>query len=40
MSRVRVLRPLAWLIGLPGLRPILSWLYRTSVLRRLRRRAG
>ena len=40
MSQVRVLRPLAWLIGLPGLRPILSWLYRTSVLRRLGRRAG
>ncbi len=39
MSRVRLLRPLAWLIALPGLRPILSWLYRTSVLRRLGRRA-
>lgn len=36
MSRVRVLRPLAWLIGLPGLRQLLSWLYRTLVLRRLR----
>lgn len=39
MSRVRALRPLAWLIGLPGLRPVLSWLYRTSVLRRLGSRA-
>ena len=39
MSRVRMLRPLAWLIGLPGLRPVLSWLYRVSVLRRLGRRA-
>lgn len=36
MSRVRVLKPLAWLIGLPGLRQLLSWLYRTLVLRRLR----
>lgn len=39
MSRVRLLRPLAWVIGLPGLRPVLSWLYRRSVLRRLGRRA-
>lgn len=36
MSRVRRLKPLAWLIGLPGLRPLLSHLYRTWVLRRLR----
>ncbi len=36
LSRVPVLRPLAWLIGLPGLRQALSWLYRTLVLRRLR----
>jgi predicted DCC family thiol-disulfide oxidoreductase YuxK len=36
MSRVRVLKPLAWVIGLPGLRQLLSWLYRTLVLRRLR----
>jgi hypothetical protein len=36
MSRVRLLRPLAWLIGLPGLRRLLSALYRASVLRRLR----
>ncbi len=39
MSRVRALRPLAWLIGLPGLRSVLSWLYRTSVLHRLGSRA-
>jgi predicted DCC family thiol-disulfide oxidoreductase YuxK len=37
MSRVRRLRPLAWLIGLPLIRPTLSWLYRRWVLRRLRR---
>jgi predicted DCC family thiol-disulfide oxidoreductase YuxK len=36
MSRVPRLRPLAWLIGLPGLRPLLSRLYRAWVLRRLR----
>ncbi|BES69120.1 hypothetical protein RE428_01380 [Marinobacter nanhaiticus D15-8W] len=35
MSRVPLLRPLAWLIRLPGLRPLLSRLYRTLVLRRL-----
>jgi predicted DCC family thiol-disulfide oxidoreductase YuxK len=37
MSRVPRLRPLAWLIGLPLIRPCLSWLYRRWVLRRLRR---
>ncbi|HRP75748.1 MAG TPA: DUF393 domain-containing protein [Rhodocyclaceae bacterium] len=36
MSRVPALKPLAWLIGLPGLRPALSRLYRSWVLRRLR----
>lgn len=36
LSHVRLLRPLAWLIGLPGLRRLLSALYRASVLRRLR----
>ena len=36
MARVPLLRPLAWLIGLPGLRPLLSRWYRASVLRRLR----
>ncbi len=37
MSRVPVLRPLAWLIGLPGIRQLLSWCYRVWVTRRLRR---
>jgi predicted DCC family thiol-disulfide oxidoreductase YuxK len=37
MSRVKLLKPLAWLIGLPGIRPCLSWLYRAWVGRRLRR---
>ncbi|MDX5363545.1 MAG: DUF393 domain-containing protein [Pseudazoarcus pumilus] len=37
MSRVPRLRPLAWLIGLPGVRPLCSWAYRWSVDRRLRR---
>ncbi len=36
MSRVPRLRPLAWLIGLPGIRPLVSWGYRRWVLRRLR----
>jgi len=36
MSRVPTLRPLAWLIGLPGIRTVLSRLYRSWVLRRLR----
>jgi len=37
LSRVPRWRPLAWLIGLPGIRPLLSWGYRRTVLRRLRR---
>lgn len=36
MSRVPRLRALAWLIALPGVRPLVSALYRASVLRRLR----
>lgn len=36
MARVPALRPLAWLLGLPGLRPLVSRWYRASVLRRLR----
>lgn len=36
MARVPLLRPLAWLVGLPGLRTLLSRWYRASVLRRLR----
>ncbi len=35
MSRVPVLKPLAWLIGLPVIRPILAWLYHRWVDRRL-----
>lgn len=37
MSRAGPLRPLAWLIGLPVVRPVLSRLYRAWVSRRLRR---
>lgn len=40
MSRVQALRPVAWLIGLPGLRQLLSWGYRRWVLRRLRARGA
>lgn len=37
MSRVTLLKPLAWTIGLPGIRYACSALYRTMVDRRLRR---
>ncbi|MGH8355321.1 MAG: thiol-disulfide oxidoreductase DCC family protein [Pseudomonas sp.] len=37
LARTRRLKPLAWLLALPGLRPLLSWTYRHWVLRRLRR---
>ena len=37
MSRVSVLKPLAWLIGLPVIRPLLSSLYHWLVNRRLKR---
>ncbi|MGH8436912.1 MAG: thiol-disulfide oxidoreductase DCC family protein [Pseudomonas sp.] len=37
MGRTRHLKPLAWLLGLPGLKRLLSWSYRRWVLRRLRR---
>lgn len=37
MQRAPKLRPLAWLLGLPLVRPILSRLYRAMVRRRLRR---
>lgn len=37
LARVPKLRPLGWLIGLPGIRQALSWLYRRWVRRRLRR---
>lgn len=36
MRRTRLLRPLAWLIGLPVIRPLLSRSYRAWVARRLR----
>jgi predicted DCC family thiol-disulfide oxidoreductase YuxK len=35
MSKVTLLRPLAWLIGLPLIRPILSKVYHWQVNRRL-----
>jgi len=37
MRRVPRLKPLAWLIALPLIRPLLAALYHASVLRRLRR---
>jgi len=37
MSRVWVMKPLAWLIGLPGVRGLCSRAYRVMVDRRLRR---
>ena len=37
MSKVLVLRPLAWLIGLPLIRPLLATVYHWLVNRRLRR---
>jgi predicted DCC family thiol-disulfide oxidoreductase YuxK len=37
MKKVPVLRPLAWLIGLPVIRPLLSKIYQRQVERRLRR---
>jgi hypothetical protein len=37
MSKVALLRPLAWLIGLRAIRPMLSKIYRWQVDRRLRR---
>lgn len=35
MSRVTLLKPLAWLIALPVIRPTLAWLYHRWVARRL-----
>ena len=40
MSRVLVLKPLAWLIGLPGVRGLLARLYRRWVRQRLAREGG
>ena len=37
MNRVPRLKPLAWLIGLPIIRPIVSWVYHWQVNRWLRR---
>lgn len=37
MSRVFLLKPLAWLIGLPVIRPLLASLYHKMVNRRLKR---
>jgi len=37
MRKVPLLRPLAWLIGLPVIRPVLSKIYHRHVNRRLRR---
>jgi predicted DCC family thiol-disulfide oxidoreductase YuxK len=37
MEPVPILRPLGRLLRLPGLRVIISWIYRRSVLRRLKR---
>ena len=37
MSRVSLLKPLAWLIGLPVIRPLLSLLYNWMVNRRLKK---
>ncbi|WP_297324059.1 DUF393 domain-containing protein [Nitrosomonas sp.] len=37
MSRVYLLKPLAWLIGLPVIRPLLASLYHRMVNRRLKR---
>jgi predicted DCC family thiol-disulfide oxidoreductase YuxK len=36
MHKVPLLRPLAWLIGLPLIRPMLSYVYHRRVNRRLR----
>ena len=37
MSRVSLLKPLAWLIGLPIIRPLLSTLYHRMVSHRLKK---
>jgi len=37
MSKVNRLKPLAWFIGLPIIRPLLSCIYRWQVRQRLRR---
>lgn len=40
MARVPLLKPIAWLIGLPVIRPTLAWLYHRWVARRLGARAS
>ena len=35
MARVPLLKPIAWLIGLPVIRPTLAWFYHRWVTRRL-----
>jgi predicted DCC family thiol-disulfide oxidoreductase YuxK len=37
LERVAFLRPLAWLIGLPVIRPLLARLYHKMVIRRLKK---
>lgn len=37
MRRVPRLKPLAWLIGLPLIKPVLTWIYARMVRRRLAR---
>jgi predicted DCC family thiol-disulfide oxidoreductase YuxK len=37
MSKVPLLKPLAWLIGMPLIRPLLARIYHRQVNRRLRR---
>lgn len=37
MARVPALKPVAFIIGLPGIRQLLAWCYRILVMRRLRR---
>lgn len=37
MSRVRLLKPLAWMMGLPVIRPLLARIYHRMVNRRLER---
>jgi predicted DCC family thiol-disulfide oxidoreductase YuxK len=38
MRKVPVLKPLAWMIGLPLIRPVLARLYHWQVIRRLKKR--
>lgn len=38
MNKIPLLKPLAWFIGLPGIRPVLARCYHRQVNRRLKRR--